>query len=1051
MLHNYLILICIVLIIFCINKWSRTEYATFDKDGLDCVLNMGDNTVYIFNNEMCLKYIIKDGVFKKKHGYPKKISVEFSGIPSNIRTAFLQEKNKLVFLKGEKAYLYNLNTKSLESGYPKNISLVYDEFLVDASCIIPYEKNTFVVFKNNRFAMYKTGTKITKTHQIRQYLPSFFENIHAGTNWGFDRHNLIYYFFKNDKYIKYQIKKRSKSDIFGKGYIKGDIQNLNNYNWPGINSILDTDSKKAKTCPAGYELLSNKIHCKNNKGKICSLDFNMDRRFPVCKSSCALPITSSGGIKYNELVLFKIFPNNFLGENENPLLWTNSNVFVIEPEGGCIKTNSSKIVMWGDVVKLKNVVSQEYLKLSNNNDLNTYKIIKSDDVSNSEYVSDNDNIKLCVEHKNDVCINFYQNGVNDNDSVITIIRVDTASNLKNKNKIVTINSNNSVEVEDQTPSVKVTEADYDPENEKYCDHNQSDYRGTINQTESGNNCLNWDSNGKHQITDNTIEKHGIGHHNYCRNPKGSKEKAWCYSSKPNTVWEYCKIGEPDLNCQNKIQSTSYDMKYNTQSSSEQNQCNKYKNNSDLEDYCNSDGSDYRGTINWSSDNLQCKKWPESFQQIYSERGVGDHNFCRNPDQSNNAWCFVDDKDKPIRSCNIGAPNTICKNVKNSENEICYTKDCIDYKGRQNITIKGTECIPWNSRSLGSRAISTLNHNFCRNPASAKKEMPWCYTKNGNWEYCDIPVDKNINSKDIYKNKVLCSFSIPEAKVYYLFRTIIINNNPVIIYNVLNFNHQSKMIGIVNDITWPGLPFKDHIDAAFYHNNIVYFFNGSQIAKYDVRIKNQDIFHMKGKLTSIGNEFPNLDFKSGINCIISTKNNLSYVIKDNNYVLFDFSTGVQESANPNQLSRDVIKNISVSNIDAAITFEDDTAYLFKDNYYVKIIDVSSHHPTQTTQVPNLIGTTYKIFWNININNPLFNKQQILIENTNLINIIDQINKIKNKGGFQKYIETTKEDIYAISKKFNVTVEQLLESIENGIFEPDADNKADTYNDPPTSTN
>ena len=32
---------------------------------------------------------------------------------------------------------------------------------------------------------------------------------------------------------------------------------------------------------------------------------------------------------------------------------------------------------------------------------------------------------------------------------------------------------------------------------------------------------------------------GLGDHNYCRNPDGEDQGAWCYTTDPNHRWEYC--------------------------------------------------------------------------------------------------------------------------------------------------------------------------------------------------------------------------------------------------------------------------------------------------------------------------------------------------------------------------------------------------------------------------------------------------------------------------------------------------------------------------------
>ncbi|KAM8852156.1 plasminogen activator, urokinase a [Synchiropus picturatus] len=53
-----------------------------------------------------------------------------------------------------------------------------------------------------------------------------------------------------------------------------------------------------------------------------------------------------------------------------------------------------------------------------------------------------------------------------------------------------------------------------------------------------------------------------------------------------------------------------------------------------------DGSSYRGTLAESASGRLCLNWRGFRGQWGSSRGVGDHRYCRNPDQSLKPWCHV---------------------------------------------------------------------------------------------------------------------------------------------------------------------------------------------------------------------------------------------------------------------------------------------------------------------------------------------------------------------------------------------------------------------------
>ncbi|KAM3912913.1 urokinase-type plasminogen activator [Leptodactylus fuscus] len=75
--------------------------------------------------------------------------------------------------------------------------------------------------------------------------------------------------------------------------------------------------------------------------------------------------------------------------------------------------------------------------------------------------------------------------------------------------------------------------------------NGYDYRGTASRTSSNAACLHWDSPllANHQVNaqmKNAL-KHGIGKHNYCRNPHNGL-KPWCYFNGPTGIASmFCKL------------------------------------------------------------------------------------------------------------------------------------------------------------------------------------------------------------------------------------------------------------------------------------------------------------------------------------------------------------------------------------------------------------------------------------------------------------------------------------------------------------------------------
>ncbi|NWX11805.1 PLMN protein, partial [Aegotheles bennettii] len=85
--------------------------------------------------------------------------------------------------------------------------------------------------------------------------------------------------------------------------------------------------------------------------------------------------------------------------------------------------------------------------------------------------------------------------------------------------------------------------------ECYRDKGQS-YRGTVSITASGKKCQAWNSMfpHRHEKTPDRFPNADL-RDNYCRNPDGDNSP-WCFTTDPNTTWEYCNLKRCDDHTQN---------------------------------------------------------------------------------------------------------------------------------------------------------------------------------------------------------------------------------------------------------------------------------------------------------------------------------------------------------------------------------------------------------------------------------------------------------------------------------------------------------------------
>ncbi|XP_053742446.1 hepatocyte growth factor [Synchiropus splendidus] len=243
--------------------------------------------------------------------------------------------------------------------------------------------------------------------------------------------------------------------------------------------------------------------------------------------------------------------------------------------------------------------------------------------------------------------------------------------------------------------------------------NGEDYRGPMDHTESGKECQRWDLSEphKHLYHSNRYPDKGLDD-NYCRNPDG-RHRPWCFTTDPNTPWEYCNIKVCESPRQRNLVETT--------------ECYQGR------------GEGYRGTIDVTPAGLTCQRWDSQYPHNHTFRPEAypckdlRENYCRNPDGQEFPWCFTTDPRIRTMLC-TNIPQCGSQNKPVSE---CYRGFGENYQGQQSKTRFNLPCASWSDHSTSDER-GVLEGNYCRNP-DKDKHGPWCYTNNSalTWDYCNI--------------------------------------------------------------------------------------------------------------------------------------------------------------------------------------------------------------------------------------------------------------------------------------------------------------------------
>jgi len=253
---------------------------------------------------------------------------------------------------------------------------------------------------------------------------------------------------------------------------------------------------------------------------------------------------------------------------------------------------------------------------------------------------------------------------------------------------------------------------------EYCDVKQcaeckktkqgTEYIGAVSETVTGRTCQNWTSQvpHNHQLWTGLPEGSEKEAKNYCRNPDGTSDGPWCYTSEPKVRWEYC------------------DVKFCAE-------CKK-----------TTLGTEYNGALAKTVSGLTCQRWASqephnhTVYTKFPDSNLFDAlNYCRNPNgTAEGPWCYTTDKKVRWEFCDV----KFC--------ECKTTKPGTEYGGSIAHTVSGRNCQNWANQGPHNHKKWTdfpegsqeAARNYCRNPDKTP-DGPWCYTTDPNvrWELCDV--------------------------------------------------------------------------------------------------------------------------------------------------------------------------------------------------------------------------------------------------------------------------------------------------------------------------
>lgn len=194
--------------------------------GIDAAFRYGDDRTYFFRGKRYVRYNGKTDRMDK--GYPRNIAGNWHGFSftNGVDAAFRGKGAKIYFFKGDKYVRYDMKKDRQDPGYPKSIKGPWKGLSftngIDAAVDYDFDKHRVYFFKGDKYVRYNMKTDRQDPGYPKSIKGpwkgiSFASGISAALGWKnqSSRKNKVY-FFKGGQYVRHD----TKSDRQEKGYPK---------------------------------------------------------------------------------------------------------------------------------------------------------------------------------------------------------------------------------------------------------------------------------------------------------------------------------------------------------------------------------------------------------------------------------------------------------------------------------------------------------------------------------------------------------------------------------------------------------------------------------------------------------------------------------------------------------------------------------------------------------------------------------------------------------------------------------------------------------------